>query len=63
MRTNLMQQVEDYRQRLTPVNVPLRKNQTHCVHVRVGQARIRISGNFETVMGWVWLALAQRRLA
>lgn len=40
---------------------PLRQrgNQTHRVSVRVGQERVRVSGDFGTIMGWIHLALAE----
>lgn len=61
-----MQRAKEYGQNRAPVNVtlhgPLRQrgNQTHRVSVRVGQERVRVSGDFDTIMGWIRLALAER---
>lgn len=61
MRKYLMQQEQEYGQSPQGVKASLRqhKQQTHRANVRIGQERVRVSGDFKTIMGWVRLALAE----
>lgn len=55
-----MQQLHQYLQHSTIVNRTTGK-QNHRCSVLIGAVRIRVSGDFETIMDWVWLALAERQ--
>lgn len=60
-----MQQEQEYGQSLAPVNATLRQrgHQTYRANVRIGQERVRVSGDFDTIMSWVRLALAEMEAA
>lgn len=55
-----MQQANQYPQQRPVVN-RASGGQMHRCSVLIGAVRIRVSGDFETIMNWVWLALAERQ--
>lgn len=57
-----MQQSNQYPQSRPVVNRGSGR-QTHRCSVLIGNIRVRVSGDFETIMGWVRLALAEKEAA
>lgn len=57
-----MQQPNEYPQSRLVVNRPAGR-QTHRCSVLIGTIRVRVSGDLDTIMAWVRLALAERRTA
>lgn len=64
-----MQLVQDYRQRPPCVNTAFQqatrrqRGQMYHANVRIGARRVRVSGDFDAIMGWVRLALAEKEAA